>query len=65
MPDEPHKLSHKMARYGKGHADGEHCGNCVHWEAKTKTCGVVASPMTYGTLGWSRLWSPKKASPRA
>jgi hypothetical protein len=51
------KIDQQAAHYGKGHADGEHCGNCEHWESLR--CAVVQDPMTFGDLGWSLLWARK------
>lgn len=53
------KLSHATAKYGRGDPKGEHCGNCEHYFAPGNQCHVVADPMTYRGLGWSRLWTAK------
>ncbi len=63
------KIDQQTAHYGKGDANGEHCGNCSHWESPH--CAVVADPMMFGDLGWSLLWNGRtnaqkntKASPQ-
>jgi hypothetical protein len=58
------KLSHSAARYGKGGPE-EHCGNCEHYIPASNECHVVESPMQYGDLGWSRLWTSRAAKRRS
>lgn len=56
------KLPHKQVEYGPGHASGDHCAICAHFQSPqtggTAHCDIVADPIS--PMGWCKMFVTSK-----
>lgn len=54
------KLSHKSVDYSQGHANGDRCGICRHYQpGRPPHCELVQDPMNLGAIGWCNKFKKK------
>ncbi|MGH6738485.1 MAG: hypothetical protein ACREDY_05535 [Bradyrhizobium sp.] len=53
------KKTKQEVEYGPGHARGDHCGICEHFQRRAKLCEVVQGEIH--AMDWCRLFVKKRA----